>query len=96
MSIFVWIFFANTILLRFCPCWLHFWYTYYFSTMASELVLWTKKILIILVVAAGLYILWMLSSIITLILIAGFLTIVMNPLIDLGERHGAPSWLTLI
>lgn len=64
--------------------------------MVSELVLWTKKILIILVVAAGLYILWMLSSIITLVLVAGFLTLVMNPLIDLGERHRVPSWLTLV
>ena len=64
--------------------------------MASELVLWTKKILILLAIAAGLYILWMLSSIITLVLVAGFLTIVMNPLIDLGERYRVPSWLTLV
>jgi predicted PurR-regulated permease PerM len=64
--------------------------------MTAELQLWIKKILIVLAIAAGLYILWMLSSIITLILVAGFLTIVLNPLIDLGERHKIPSWLTLI
>jgi predicted PurR-regulated permease PerM len=64
--------------------------------MTAELQLWIKKILIVLAIAAGLYVLWMLSSIITLILVAGFLTIVLNPLIDLGERHKIPSWLTLI
>jgi predicted PurR-regulated permease PerM len=64
--------------------------------MTAELQLWIKKILIVLAIAAGLYVLWLLSSIITLVLIAGFLTIVMNPLIDLGERYRVPSWLTLI
>ncbi|MFZ2256079.1 MAG: AI-2E family transporter [Patescibacteria group bacterium] len=64
--------------------------------MTQELSLWTKKILILLSIAAGLYILWMLSSIILLVMIAGFVTIVMNPLINLGERRNIPSWITLI
>jgi predicted PurR-regulated permease PerM len=64
--------------------------------MTQELTFWIKKILILLAFVAGLYVLWMLSSIILLVLIAGFVTIVMNPLINLWEKHKIPSWATLI
>lgn len=64
--------------------------------MTQELSLWTKKIMILLAIVAGLYILWMLSTILLVVLIAGFLTIVMNPLIDIWLRHHVPSWVTLI
>lgn len=64
--------------------------------MTHELTLWIKKILILLVIGASLYILWMLSSVVVIILISAFITIVLNPLINIGERHRIPSWLTLI
>jgi len=64
--------------------------------MTQELSLWIKKILILLAITAGLYILWMLSSIIVILLISAFITIVLNPLIEKGEKYRIPSWVTLI
>jgi predicted PurR-regulated permease PerM len=64
--------------------------------MTHELSLWVKKILILLAIIAGLYVLWSISNILLVLMIAGFMTMVVNPLITLGEARKIPSWLTLI
>lgn len=64
--------------------------------MTQELSLWIKKILILLVISIGIYLLWTLSSIVLILLISAFITTVLNPLIEKWEKRKIPSWLTLI
>lgn len=68
-------------------------YTY---TMHAELTLWTKKILILICIIGILYISYILSSLILVIIIAGFITILINPLAEKGERYNIPSWITVL
>jgi predicted PurR-regulated permease PerM len=64
--------------------------------MSQELILWIKKILII--VAFGLIglFLYNILSLIIILAIAGFFTILVNPLVDKGEARGIPAWVTTI
>lgn len=64
--------------------------------MSVELKLWIKKILIVLAFVVILYAAWLIRSTLTVLLIAGFLTIVVNPLISLWERHKIHAGFTLI
>lgn len=64
--------------------------------MHNELSLWIKKILLLLLLSAWVWILYILSSTILLLVIAGFITILINPLADKWEQHGIPSWVTVI
>jgi len=64
--------------------------------MTQELSLWIKKVFILLTIASWIYILWTLSSIVLILLISAFITIVLNPLIERWEKYKIPSWLTLI
>ncbi len=64
--------------------------------MQNELILWSKKILIALVIGAIIYILYTIKSLILVIVISGFITIVINPLVDRGEQHRIPGWVTVL
>ncbi len=64
--------------------------------MQNELILWSKKILIALLIGAIIYILYTIKSLILVIVISGFITIVINPLVDRGEQHRIPGWVTVL
>lgn len=65
-------------------------------SMQNELILWSKKVLIALLIATILYLLYTIRSLILIIVVSGFITIVINPLVDKGEIHKIPGWLTVI
>ena len=50
--------------------------------MTQELTIWIKKIFIALLIALGLYILYILRSLVLTLVIAGFLTVLINPLAE--------------
>ena len=54
--------------------------------MSSELILWTKKILILIAIFAIGYLVYMMQSLIIVLLISGFITILISPLIDMMEK----------
>ncbi len=63
--------------------------------MTQELSLWTKKITILLVIWGFLYVSYLLRDIVFIVVLSGFLTIMVNPLVDLGEKYRVPAWITL-
>lgn len=62
--------------------------------MSLELYEWTKKILILIGISLLAYITYLARDIFFIILVSGFLTIIINPLVDYGERYNIPSWVT--
>lgn len=64
--------------------------------MNTELRTWIQKILILLVVFVILYILYSLSSLVLIVIISGFITILINPLAEKGERYNIPAWMSVI
>lgn len=64
--------------------------------MQKELILWTKKLLIILAFAIILYGIYITSSIIITLLAAGFLTLLITPLVEKWKKYHIPEWLTVI
>jgi predicted PurR-regulated permease PerM len=64
--------------------------------MPTELSLWTKKILIIIVLAVLLYILYTLSSLVLVLLVSGFLTILITPLVEKWRHYHIPEWVSII
>ena len=64
--------------------------------MTQELTIWIKKIFIALLIALGLYILYVLRSLVLTLVISGFLTVLINPLAEKGEKRKIPSWVTVI
>jgi len=64
--------------------------------MQNELLLWVKKIWILLLISGILYISYLLSDVIINLLIAGFITILVNPLANLWEKYKIPAWLTVL
>ncbi len=64
--------------------------------MNTELWLWTKKIIIAIWIASILYILFILKWLVIILLIAGFITLITNPLVVKGEHYRIPAWLTII
>ena len=64
--------------------------------MASELILWVKKILILIAILAIWYLLYLMQSLIIVLLISAFITILITPLIDLMERRGVHASLTIL
>lgn len=63
--------------------------------MTHDLSLWVKKILVLLLILGGLYLLYTAASILLIIVIAAFVTILLNPLVERGEKHHIPSWVTV-
>ena len=64
--------------------------------MSSELILWIKKIIVILFIGILLYIWYLLQSIILMIFLSGCITIVIHPVIEKGNKYHIPDWLTII
>ena len=64
--------------------------------MSTELILWIKKILILIAILTIGYILYRLESILVVILISGFITILITPLIDIMQKRGVHASLTII
>lgn len=50
--------------------------------MQTDLTLYIKKIFLLALILCGFYILYILSSIVLMLVISGFLTILINPLAD--------------
>ncbi|MBP6981298.1 AI-2E family transporter [Candidatus Gracilibacteria bacterium] len=64
--------------------------------MSSELILWIKKIFIVIAIGTFLYGIYFTWGILFIILISGFLTIIFTPIIEKGEKYRIPSWITLL
>ncbi len=64
--------------------------------MQSELILFMKKMLVVSLFISLWFILYSLSSILLILIIAGFITILINPLANLWEKHKIPAWLTVL
>ncbi len=64
--------------------------------MSSELILWIKKIFIVIAIGTFLYGIYFTWGILFIILISGFLTIIFTPIIEKWEKYRIPSWITLL
>ena len=64
--------------------------------MHHDLSIWIKKILILIFIVFGFYILYILSPIILIIGIAGFITILVNPLVEKWEKYHIHAGVTVI
>ncbi len=64
--------------------------------MSTELTTWIKKILILIAILAIGYLLYMIESLILVLLISSFITILITPLIDLLEKKGVHASFTII
>lgn len=63
--------------------------------MSQDLSLWVKKILVLLLILGGLYVLYTTATILLILVISAFVTILLNPLVERGEKHHIPSWITV-
>lgn len=63
--------------------------------MSTELKLWIKKIIVLLLFAALLYGIYHTIDIVIMILTAGFITLLISPLVDKWKRYKIPEWLTV-
>jgi predicted PurR-regulated permease PerM len=64
--------------------------------MSNELILWIKKILILIVTLAIGYLLYTIQSLILILLVSSFITILITPLIDLLERKKIHASITIL
>ncbi len=64
--------------------------------MTTELILWIKKILILIAILIVGYLLYIIQSLILVLLISSFITILVTPLIDLMENRKIHASITLI
>lgn len=64
--------------------------------MSSELSLWVKKIFILIAIGILVYLLWMIQSLIVILVISGFITILITPLIDLLEKKRIHASITIL
>lgn len=64
--------------------------------MPSELILWIKKILILIAILIIGYILYKIESLLVIILISGFITVLITPLIELMQKRGIHPSVTII
>ncbi len=64
--------------------------------MNNELSIWTKKILILLGISWLLYVLFLLKGLVMILIIAGFITLITNPLVSKWESYRIPAWLTVM
>lgn len=64
--------------------------------MDKELLQWTKKLTIAILIGILCYGLYISREIFVILLVSGFLTIIISPLVDIGERYRIPAWVTVI
>ena len=63
--------------------------------MNQDISLWMRKICILIGITILGYLLYALRDIVFIVVISLFLTIMVNPLVNLGEKYKVPAWLTL-
>ena len=64
--------------------------------MEKELLQWTKKLIVTILIGLLCYVIYVSRDIFFIILISGFLTIIISPLVDIGERYRVPAWISVI
>jgi predicted PurR-regulated permease PerM len=64
--------------------------------MDNSLQVWIQKLLVTIGIAILLYGVYILRDLAFLLLISGFLTLIINPLVNKGERFHIPAWVTVI
>jgi predicted PurR-regulated permease PerM len=64
--------------------------------MQNDISLWTKKVLVTFVFGVFIYLLYNLKSLVLVLVISGFLTLLIIPLIEKGRRYRVPEWITII
>jgi predicted PurR-regulated permease PerM len=64
--------------------------------MSQELNLWIKKIFILIGFTILWYMLYELRSLILILTIAWFFTIIINPLVEAWEKRKVPAWITVL
>lgn len=64
--------------------------------MSQELALWVKKILVLVGILGILFLVYNAASILLILVISGFITILLNPLVEKGESFHVPAWITVI
>lgn len=64
--------------------------------MSQDISLWIKKILVLVGIVGILFLLYSSASILLILIISGFITILLNPLVEKGESYHIPSWITVI
>lgn len=64
--------------------------------MSLELITWIKKILILIIILAIGYLLYLIESLIVVLLISSFITILIAPLIDIMEKRRIHASITII
>lgn len=63
---------------------------------SDSLKIFTQKILIVLAFVGGIYMLSLLTSVLTIFFFSGFLTILFSPFLDRMNKKGIPSWLGIV
>lgn len=64
--------------------------------MTQDITLWIKKVLVLILILGILYLLYSTAAILLIIIISGFVTILLNPLIERWEKHHIPAWITVL
>ncbi len=64
--------------------------------MSTELTIWIKKILILIAILVMGYLLYMIESLILVLVISSFITILITPLIDLMEKRRVHASFTIL
>lgn len=64
--------------------------------MDKELIIWGKKVVLTILIGVFCYALYISQDIFFILLVSTFLTIIISPLVNLGERYRVPAWITVI
>lgn len=64
--------------------------------MSRELLLWIKKLIVTGLLIALCYGMYLTQSIIMLLFVAGFVSMLIIPLVDKLKKHKIPEWLTIV
>lgn len=63
--------------------------------MSKEILLWIKKLIALLIFVVIIYGIYLTSTTIIIMLSAGFLTLLIIPLVDKWKKYHIPEWLTV-
>ncbi|GAB0175068.1 MAG: AI-2E family transporter [Candidatus Altimarinota bacterium] len=64
--------------------------------MEKEILIWIKKLIVTILIGLLCYGIYISREIFFILLISGFLTIIISPLVTLGEKYKIPAWVTVI
>lgn len=63
--------------------------------MSKEIEIWIKKIISLGIIAIICYIIYLTQNIISMLVISGFLTLLITPLVEKWKKHKIPEWITI-